>query len=233
MTRRRLTLVHTVGTLAPVFGELTRELLPDVSTSDVIDEGLLAEAIDAGEVPEATARRLEGHVRAALDDGADLVLVTCSSMGPVVDALQGRGVAVVRVDEAMVDDALEVGTRIGVIATLATTLRPTADLVRGRARVVGRDPASVRIVTHLCEGAFAALKAGDVEAHDAAVRDGLRALLPAVDAIVLAQASMARVAAQLDPAETADTPILASPRLGIERVVRLLSGDDRHPTRGG
>lgn len=223
----RVALIHTVSSLVPVFGELTGELIPDAVTSDLVDEALLEEAIAAGGVPSATAERLERHVEHAVDEGADLVLVTCSSMGGVVDELRTRrGWPVVRVDEAMVDAALAVGSRIGVIATLGSTLGPTADLVRRRARELGRTPEATQVVTHLVGGAFAALKSGDPERHDAAVRDGLRELLPRVDAVVLAQASMARVAGQLDPAETAGTPILASPRLGVERLAALLAERD-------
>ena len=220
---RRLALIHTVGSLVPVFGTLTRELAPGTPTTDLVDEQLLAEAIAAGEVPPATAERLEGHVRRALDDGADVVLVTCSSMGGVVDDLRARhGWPLLRVDEAMVDAALAAGSRIGVVATLGSTLRPTADLVRRRAAELHPDESQLVVVTRLVDGAFAALKAGDVEAHDGAVLTALRELLPEVDAIVLAQASMARVAGTLDPAETAGTPILSSPRLGVERAVELL-----------
>ena len=219
----RLTLIHTVGTLAPVFGGLADELLPGVERTDVIDEGLLAEAIQAGSVPPATAQRLEGHVRAALDDGADLVLVTCSSMGPVVDALVARhDLPVLRVDQAMADRAIAEGRRIGVIATLRTTLDPTAELIRARARAAGRDPRELEIVPHLVEGAFAALKSGQPAEHDRLVRGGLTALLPQVDVVVLAQASMARVAATLSAEEVGGTRILASPRLGIERVAERL-----------
>ncbi len=168
---KQVALIHTVGSLAPVFKELTQELVPGATTTDTIDEGLLQEAIVAGQVPPATAGRLEGHVKAALDDGADLVLVTCSSMGGVVDDLRERhGWPVVRVDEAMVDAALAAGSRIGVIATVGSTLRPTADLVRRRARQLGRPDAAVEVVTRLVDGAFAKLKSGDTEGHDEAVR---------------------------------------------------------------
>jgi Asp/Glu/hydantoin racemase len=220
---RRLALIHTVPSLVPVFGDLARELAPDVSTTDVVDEALLEEAVAAGEVPPPTAERLERHVRRALDEGADAVLVTCSSMGGVVDELRVRhGWPLLRVDEAMVDAALDAGSRIGVVATLGSTLRPTAELVRSRARELGRDDASFDVVTRLVDGAFAALKAGDLDAHDDAVRAALRELLPQVDAIILAQASMARVAGTLDPGEAATAPILSSPRLGVERAVELL-----------
>ena len=37
---RRLALIHTVGSLVPVFRDLTHELAPDVSTTDVVDEAL-------------------------------------------------------------------------------------------------------------------------------------------------------------------------------------------------
>ena len=220
---RRLALIHTVPSLVPVFGALTRELAPDVTTSDVVDEALLEEAIAAGEVPPTTAKRLEGHVRRALDDGADAVLVTCSSMGAVVDDLRERyGWPLLRVDEAMVDAALTAGSRIGVAATLRSTLRPTAELVWRRAREAGRKDHSVEVVSRVVDGAFASLKAGNLDAHDDAVRAALRELIPQVDVIILAQASMARVAGTLAPGETAATPILSSPRLGVERAAEVL-----------
>jgi Asp/Glu/hydantoin racemase len=224
---RQLALIHTVRSLVPVFGALTRELAPDVTTTDLVDEALLEEAIAAGEVPRATAERLRRHVAAALEGGADAVLVTCSSMGGVVDELRARnGWPLLRVDEAMVDAALAAGPRLGVVATLGSTLRPTADLVRRRARELYRDETELHVVTRLVDGAFTALKTGDVEAHDAAVRGALRDLLPQVDAIVLAQASMARIADTLEPGEAGGTAILASPRLGVERVVEQLGQID-------
>jgi Asp/Glu/hydantoin racemase len=220
---RKVALIHTVGSLAPVFDGLVREALPDVETSDTVDERLLEETIAAGRIPDAVARRLEGHVDRAVRDGADLVLVTCSSMGPVVEAITARSeVPVLRVDEAMADAALAVGGRIGVIATLATTLEPTADVVRRRAAESGRSAGAVEIVRRLVEGAFAELKAGNLERHDELVRAGLRELLPRVDVVVLAQASMARVAGQLTADDTMGKPILASPRLAVERVAERL-----------
>jgi Asp/Glu/hydantoin racemase len=219
----RLALIHTVGSLVPVFRDLARELVPDAETVDVVDEALLGETIAAGRIPEATAERLAGHVEAAVRDGADLVLVTCSSVGPAVDAIGARsGHPVLRVDEALADAALRLGSRIGVIATLATTLQPTTDLLRRRAAAVERPDGAVEIVARLVEGAFAELKAGRLDRHDELVRAGLRELVPGVDVVVLAQASMARVAATLSDEESLGRPILASPRLGMERVAERL-----------
>ncbi len=219
---KKLALIHTVGSLPKVFADLAAAELPGVDTTDVVDEALLGETIAAGRIPEATALRLADHVESAVRGGADLVLVTCSSMGPAVDALAARGLPVLRVDEALADAAIRAGSRIGVAATLSTTLEPTADLVRRRATELGRPPGSVEIVTELIDGAFAALKSGDLERHDELVRAGLRRLLPKVDVVVLAQASMARVAATLAPEDAQGRQVLASPRLGIERAAERL-----------
>jgi Asp/Glu/hydantoin racemase len=230
---QRLALIHTARSLVQVFGALARELAPDVTITDIVDEALLEEAIAAGEVPPATAERLERHIHHALEDGADVILVTCSSMGGVVDDLRARhGWPLLRVDEAMVDAALAAGSRIAVVATLASTLGPTAELVRRRARELGWDAGAVEVVTRLVDGAFAALKAGDVEAHDEAVRTALRELLVEVDAIILAQASMARVAGTLKDNEITRAPILSSPRLSVERAVVLLGRADARTEPG-
>ena len=220
---QRLGLIHTVASLEPVFAELAAELLPDVEVSAVVDEALLAETIAAGEIPATTARRLDDRIRAAFDAGDDLVLVTCSSVGPAVDAIAAsQSRPVLRIDEAMVDGALMRGNRIGVVATLVTTLEPTVELVRRRAGTVAPER-PIEVISRLADGAFAALTGGDVERHDTLVRTVLETLLPEVDVVILAQASMARVAATLPAEMTNRTPILSSPRLAMERVAERLA----------
>jgi Asp/Glu/hydantoin racemase len=119
----------------------------------------------------------------------------------------------------MADEAVRRGPRVGVLATLRTTLEPTAELVEDRGVAAG---SPVTAVPRLCEGAFEALMAGDRDAHDELVRNGLRRLVEDVDVVVLAQASMARIAEEL-PAEERVVPVLSSPRLGMERVAGLVA----------
>jgi Asp/Glu/hydantoin racemase len=221
MTDKRLALIHTVAGLVPRFAELAAELMPDVETFDIVDETLLRDATRERRVSLETARRLFSHLAAAETHGADAILVTCSSVGGVVDAARPFArVPVLRVDQAMAEQAVERGQRIGVLATLWSTLKPTAVLVERTAGDAGR---SVEVRDRLCDGAFEALKAGDTERHDALVRDGLREVLGWADVIVLAQASMARVVDTLSEDER-QTPILSSPRLGMERMRDILAG---------
>lgn len=211
-----ITFIHTVPSLPVTFERLAHDLDPDLEIRHVTDESLLADAIEAGAVPAGTEARLAGRVRTALEDGADLVVVTCSSMGGATQAIAAReGWPLERIDVAMADRAVELGRRIAVLATLPSALEPTAALVRARAGARG---GAIELVPRLAEGAFAALQAGDPERHDALVRAAIRSVLREVDVIVLAQASMGRVIDSLG-AEAAVTPILVSTELGVARVI--------------
>jgi Asp/Glu/hydantoin racemase len=218
--RPTLAFVHTVLSLPPVFAALAEELLPDTELFHVVDESLLNVTRKAGALTPVTRRRVLGYLESAAEAGADLVLVTCSSIGPAVDAARDFvPVPVLRVDEPMADEAVGLGSRVGVIATLRTTLEPTAALVERRARAAGKD---LEVDAHVCDGAFEALQAGDRDRHDELVREGVRTLAGEVDAIVLAQASMARVVDTMAEDER-PVPVLSSPRLGVKRAAELLA----------
>jgi Asp/Glu/hydantoin racemase len=211
-----ITFIHTVPSLPATFERLARDRDPALEIRHVTDESLLADAIEAGAVPPATEERLAARVRAALDEGADLVVVTCSSMGGATQAIAAReGWPLERIDVAMADRAVELGRRIAVLATLPSALGPTAALVQASAEARG---VAIEVVPRLAEGAFAALQAADPERHDELVRMAIRSVLHEVDVIVLAQASMGRVVDSLG-AEAALTPILVSTELGVARVI--------------
>ena len=125
---------------------------------------------------------------------------------------------VLRVDAPMAERAIAAGNRIGVLATLSTTLDPTVALVRRTAAEMSKH---VEVVEHLCEGAFEAVMAGDTATHDRVVGTAIRETMKGVDAILLAQASMARVLDSLRPEEI-PAPVFTSPELGVERARDVL-----------
>jgi Asp/Glu/hydantoin racemase len=212
---KRLVLLHTVPSLAESFARLASEILPrDVEVAHLADELLLKTVLAEGGLTPFAYRRVCAHVIAAEEAGADVVMLTCSSISPCVDTARLMvSIPVLKIDEPMVDAAISIGKRIGVVATVPTTLRPTTDLVRERAARLGRD---VTVDPVLCEGAYDALFAGRPEEHDRIVRAGLEALMARTDVILLAQASMARVVDAV-PASEQVVPILASPRMAMER----------------
>ena len=218
---KKLAYLHTVTSLVGLFTDLSKQLLPpDVEIFHMADELLLKTALAQGGLSPCLSRRVADNVRAAEEAGADAVQVTCSSIGPCVDMARTLvNIPVLRVDEPMVRQAISLGRRIGVAATATTTLKPTVDLVREQARLADRE---VTVEAVLCEGAYAALFGGRPEEHDRIVREYLQALAGRVDVILLAQASMARVADTLPP-DPKRVPILASPRLAVERARDVLA----------
>ena len=186
---------------------------------NIVDDSLIKNVIRCGELRPDTARRVVTYAASAEDAGADYILYTCSSIGAAVEtAATLSKVPVLRVDQPMADKAVEIGNKIGVIATLPTTLAPTTDLVRRRAEAAGK---KIELVSILCEGAFDALMSGDAAKHDAMVADALRSLSAKVDVIVLAQASMARVVQSLKEEEKR-IPILSSPGIAIDYLATIL-----------
>ena len=218
MQIKTLGLIHTSATLVPVFQKLCADYLPGVNVFNIVDDSLIKDVIAKNELTNNTARRVVNYVGSAEAAGADLIMVTCSSIGSAVEASAAlTNVPVLRVDQAMADIAVQTGSKIGVIATLPTTLEPTSDLVRRRATAAGKQ---IELTSILCEGAFDALMSGDTDKHDQMVAKALIELSSQVDVIVLAQASMARIVDTLPDADK-KVPILASPGLAVQHIADL------------
>ena len=219
MALKKLGLVHTSATLVPLFAALCKEKLPGVEVFNIADDSLGKGIREAGSITPTISKRVAGYIESAELAGADYIMVTCSSIGPAVEAAaKQRGVPVLRVDLPMAEQAVQTGRRIGVVATLRTTLEPTADLISRRAVAAGKQ---IELTARLAEGAFEALMSGDAATHDAKVTALLRELSQQVDVIVLAQASMARVVDAL-AAEDKRVPILASPGIAVDYLATVL-----------
>jgi len=171
------------------------------------------------------SERMQAHVLLAERIGADAVLVTCSTVSPCVDDLQASvGILVCKIDDAMIEKAVSIGRRIGVIATNATTLRPSQMLLVRAAEKLGKD---IDVKLHLVAGALPALLSGDQATHDRLVKEAVMEITPYSDVVVLAQATMARALDAMPEAER-EVPVLSSPRLALERI-KLMLKDDRVP----
>lgn len=214
----KLAFIHTSHVLIPLFAQLAKEHLAGVEVFHMSDESLIRNTMAAGELTKSTTRRVIGMIGLAREGGADAVMVTCSSIGAAIPiAREQFDFPILRIDEAMADAAVRAGKRIGVAATLRTTLQPTVDLLVERAIAAGRD---VDIDPELCEGAFEAVLSGDTARHDELVSAALRGLRDRVDVVVLAQASMVRVLTQMDMSKGA--PVLSSPELAVRSARAVL-----------
>lgn len=214
----RIVAVHTAMALVEPLNKLFKEYLPEVKLNHIADDSLIQEVIANNAVTPAVKRRLLAYYNAAADAGADVVFNCCSSVGGVAE--MGDEVApvkVFRIDGPMAEKAVVEGKKIGVIATLPTTLVPTVRLLEKKAAEAGRE---IEIVEGLAEGAFAAGQSGDKAMHDRLIEEVAKQIADRVDVIVLAQGSMAAMEQKL--VEMTGKVVLSSPLLGVLGVKEYL-----------
>ena len=199
--------------------DLVADLLPGDELIHFVDSDVLASVVRDGGITDSSEDRMLHLAQAAERAGADVIFSACSSLGPAIDAAKRHvKIPIVKVDDAMTRDAATAGGTIGVLATVPTTLGPTADLIRGHGKADGKE---LVVIEQLATGAFEVLMSGDRAKHDEMVKASAQELLAkGVDRIVLAQASMARLAKPLS--ELTGIPVLASPRLGVENLADLV-----------
>jgi Asp/Glu/hydantoin racemase len=214
---KTLVMIHTVLVLPGPIGQTFSQALPDLRIVHMLDESLLKEALAEGAITPNIIRRLGRLVVSAEEYGADAILVSCSSISPAVDPVRAlTSVPVIKIDDAMAEEAVRIGSRIGIVATAATTLGPSSALVKEKAAAAGKP---VEVKTVCSTEAFAALAAGDAPKHDQILKDLVNQISNDVDVILLAQASMARLAPLLGGTAV---PVLTSPPLAAEMVRRQL-----------
>lgn len=197
--------------------EVRAQLGNDAELYSLQDPSILADVREAGYVTAAPAARLIGMYMKAVGEGVDAMLNLCSSVGEVADCAQAAarylGVPIVRVDEEMCREAVRRGSRIGVMATLATTLEPTKNTVLRVAREAGK---KVELVDCLVDGAFGL----DQEQFKARLTQSAAAIADRVDVVVLAQGSMAYAEPHLEA--VFGKPFLGSPRFGAAELRKAL-----------
>ena len=219
---RTVGLVHAVlPALAPMRDVLARRL-PDVRVINLLDEGLLSEAERLGGLVPETLDRMTNVIGLLVKAQADAVLLTCTAYSPAVPEMQRRfpSVPIMAVDQMMVDKAIAMGPKIGVLATVKAGLDQQIEMLNDAARRVG---VSIEIVPSFHPDAMDALRRGDRDAHDRILLEALPKLLERVDVALLAQVSMSPLAAKLPP--DLPKPVLSSPELAADRLSEILLSD--------
>src|SRR5215831_11542871 len=139
--------------------------------------------------------------RYAAATGADAILFTCSAFGPLIEAAARAHapMPVLKPNEAMIEQAVARGRRIGLLSTFA----------------------HIEIVPRLAEGALAALDRGERSEHDSLVAEAAKDLR-GCDVIALAQYSMAPAAKLVE--EATGLSVLTTPDSAVEKLKGLLAG---------
>ena len=219
---KRIAVLHTVVFLAELFRKLLQENIPSTSSFHVVDESIIQDLLNAGHLTPKIVRRIASHVMAANDAGVDLILFTCSSTSPAVDNVKELvDVPILKVDEPMAQKAVSLGEKIGIVTTAKTTLEPSVRLIEANAAQHGK---TVNVHAELIADAFEARLSGNIAEHDRLVKEAIGNLAQDNEVVVLAQASMAHLADEMQA--RIETPILASPGICIEALKRMIADSE-------
>ena len=217
-----ITMIHTVFPIVDSLKAIFAKKLGNQSVTiyNIVDDSILPRIVAAGGLSSGIISTVYQYISSAEKMGSDLILVTCSSISEVVDIVSPLvSVPVIKIDDAMTDEAVKVAVdSLGVIATIETTLNPTINQLKKKMAKTGK---KFKIVPLLCSDAYKAINENNPEKHDLLLYKAIEEIIESVDAIVLAQASMARLLPKLK--KLTKKPILTSTESGIERAINILS----------
>lgn len=214
----KIALIHTTPVTVQSLQNLIKTQRTDLEIINLVDDSILPELINNNNQLDLVADRVNYYIKVAFSQKADLIMSACSSIGEIFEqAAANYPIPILRIDQAMADQAVKSASKIAVAATLETTLKPSQKLLNKAASKQGK---KIELETALFTQAYQKLTAGDRQAHDQILAAGLQKLLKRNDLVVLAQASMAR-AVNLLPTEVKNK-FLTSPESGIDLALSYL-----------
>ncbi len=210
----RIALIHALRHSAAPIEAAFAALWPEAQLMTLMDDSLSADLARAGTMPPTMTDRFLTLARYAAGTGADGILFTCSAFGPCIEACQQAlaPLPVLKPNEAMIEEAVQAGNRIGLLATFGPSLDTLpAEFQHARP--------GVQVTTALAQGALNALDQGDGMRHDQLAAEAARALHEC-DVIALGQFSLARAASAV--ATATGKRVLTTPESAIRKLRRVL-----------
>ena len=208
---RRIALIHALRHSPPPIEAAFARLWPGQVLMNLLDDSLSADLAREGRLTPRMTERFLTLARYAAGTGADAILFTCSAFGPCIEACAAALAPLLKPNEAMIEEAVTKGKRIGLLVTFPGTI-PS---------MTPEFPAGITVVPKVAEGGLAALDAGDMTTHDRLAAEAAKDLADC-DAIALGQFSLARAKPLVEQAT--GKPVLTTPDSAVLKLKRLLGG---------
>jgi len=215
---KKLALIHTVNwydkSVFEPFAKPWLEDNADVEIINIMDDSLLEESLANGGPTKAVEERMHAYIKAAAAARADVVMCTCTTMGSATESGKALvSIPVFNIDEPMAREAVQMGRKLGILATVPTSAPATQRLLEEAAEKAHR---GIEIQIVINEEAFKHLLEGNVEMHNRLVHEEMDKLADSVDVIVLGQISLAQIRHETK------VPVLQVGHSGFAEARRLL-----------
>lgn len=223
MTALRIGVISPTPVAFPTVDDAFAELWPEAAPVRILDDSLYADFINddfsvPAEQPAEAYERVARLLRYSRESGAEGIIFCGSVFGRLVEAgRDGFDVPVLTSYEAMIEQALAEGPRLGVLSTADGSLQCLADDV---ARYAETHSAAYSIDGRVVDGAFQKVLDGDRDGHDDLIV-AAAAELTDCNALMLAQFSMGLVPQKIAP--VAGRPVLTAPHCAVAKLRSLLA----------
>jgi Asp/Glu/hydantoin racemase len=214
----RIVLIHATAVSMPPIRHAFEALWPEAEPVNLLEDALSRDLEKAGgQTPEIVDRIVE-LARYAVRVNAAGILFTCSAFGRAIAKVKAEfEIPVLKPNEAMFEDALAAGSRLGLLVTFAPSVKALeeelTDLAKKRRK-------GIRLETVLVEGAMSALAAGDVDTHNRLLARAA-ANLSGCDAVMLGQFSTSLALEEVR--RKVSCQVLASPSSAVLKLKSMLA----------
>jgi aspartate/glutamate racemase len=216
---RKLGIIHAALITTRAVQKYIDEIIPEVEVVHWVDDTIQNTnfACEPGTIPKKNYAKFVQAALSQQEYGVDLILLACSTFNraaeyarPMIDT------PMLQIDRPMMDLAVQDGGRIGLLATVPTTVPSSERLLRLAAEEAGK---KIDVKLRLCSEAFQVLKAGNPVKHNEMLLAEIAHLSDEVDAIVMAQVSMTALEPRLDRTKV---PVYNSGRTAFNKIRQIL-----------
>ncbi|WP_024296282.1 aspartate/glutamate racemase family protein [Lacrimispora indolis] len=221
LRKKTLGVIHASHITIKAMEPYIKQYIPQVQIMHLCDDTIQRDNIKAGPgvIPKVNYFKFAQYAHNLEEAGVDLILLACSTFNyaaelgrPLVDT------PIAQIDRPMMEKAVRTGKKIGMLATLVTTVPSSERLLDIAAAEAGVE---IERKTVLCSEAFEAYSKGDIELHNKILMEAIDELSDEVDCIVMAQLSMSALAPYLKETRV---PVYNSGETCFIKVREILEG---------
>ena len=195
--KKTIGIIHAIHLTIRAMQPFLERYIPDVEVMHFCDDTIQRDnlAASVGVIPKHNYFRFAQYAHNLQESGVELILLACSTFNYAAELARPMiDIPILQIDRPMMELAVMQGKRVGLLATLASTVPSSERLLRIVAAEKNRP---VEITTVLRPEAFAAVSKGDTETHNRILLEEIDKLSSKVDSIVMAQLSMSALAPHL------------------------------------
>jgi hypothetical protein len=212
---RSVAFLHSSQAHVATFDALLEDTGVEIETFHSVRPEWLERARDEG-IGLVLLAAIRGHL-AELAKSADIVVCTCSTLGPVAESMGEANI--LRVDAPMMERAVAIGGQVLLVLCLDSTVESSRNLLERAFADAELDP-TYRLL--MVEDAWPSFEAGDIAEFTATISRWVGAALaaePGISCVVLGQASMHAARSALIGG---GVPVLSSPAIVVARIIEML-----------